>query len=91
MSSELENEEETGIEKRRIAITLDAKLVDELDDYIHQKKKTLPVCLKNKLNRTVIIALIIEGILNDYHKKNENSNLELLFSFWKDLYLTEDI
>ena len=43
MSNELENEEETGIEKRKIAITLDAKLVDELDEFIHQKKEN-PAC-----------------------------------------------
>lgn len=71
-------------EKEIINIYFDLDLVNNLDDFIHNTRKQLPVHKKKKLNRTSVITLILQEVFDEYAKFNNESFLSKLISTWKD-------
>jgi hypothetical protein len=49
-------------EKEMLTIYFEPDLVNDLDDFIHLTKKQLPVHKKKKLNRSIIIQLVLKEI-----------------------------
>lgn len=75
---------ETKKEKEIVNIYFDLDLVNDLDDFIHDTRKQLPIHKKKKLNRTAIITLILREVFNEHAKFKKDSFLSKLISTWKE-------
>lgn len=71
-------------EKEIVNIYFDSDLVNDLDDFIHNTRKQLPIHKKKKLNRTAIVTLILREVFDDYSNLKKDSFLSKLISTWKD-------
>jgi hypothetical protein len=71
-------------EKEMLTIYFEPDLVNDLDDFIHLTKKQLPVHKKKKLNRSIIIQLVLKEIIDEHMRFEKESVLSKLISTWKD-------
>lgn len=71
-------------EKEIVNIYFDLNLVNDLDDFIHNTRKQLPIHKKKKLNRTAIVTLILKEVFDEHAKFKQDSFLSKLISTWKD-------
>lgn len=74
---------DTKKEKEMLTIYFDPDLVDDLDDFIHQTKKQLPVHKKKRLNRSLLIQLVLKEVFDEHTKFEKESFLSRLISTWK--------
>lgn len=72
---EIELELATKQEKQVVTLYFTPDLVDLIDDFIYLAKKRLPVYKKRKLNRTNLVQLILNEVMNDHMKFQEESFL----------------
>jgi hypothetical protein len=70
--------------KEMVSFYCDLSLVNSLDDYIHLKKRELPVNKKKKLNRTIVFHLVLSAIMDNHEKKQNQSFLNELILKWQD-------
>lgn len=85
MDNKQEKETESTIAtkqtKQVLTLYFTEELVDSLDDFIHLAKKKLPVYKRRKLNRTTLIQLILDEVMEDHAKfQNESFLWKLLLS-----------
>lgn len=71
-------------EKEMVTIYFDLDLVNDIDDFIHQTKKQLPVHKKKRLNRTTLVHLVLKEIMDEHARFKNESFLSKLISTWKD-------
>lgn len=70
----------TKQEKQILTLHFTVGLVDDIDDFIYTAKKELPARRKRKLNRTTLLQLILEEVMDDFSKFREDSFLWKLIS-----------
>ena len=67
--------------KQVLTLYFTENLVDSLDDFIHLARKELPIYKRRKLNRTALIQLILDEVMEDYAKfQNESFLWKLLLN-----------
>jgi len=89
MNNKLEGKEiklefATKQEKQVLTLYFTTELVDSIDDFIHLAKKQLPAYKKRKLNRTNLIQLILDEVMQDHAKFQGESFV------WKLLLTSKD-
>lgn len=52
--------------KQVVTLHFTENLVDSLDDLIYQARKEMPIYKRKKLNRTTLVQLVLDEIMNDY-------------------------
>ena len=81
---ETESEVKVKQEKQVLTLYFTTNLVDSIDDFIHLAKKQLPAHKKRKLNRTNLIQLILDEVMQDHAKFQDESFI------WKLLLTSKD-
>jgi uncharacterized protein YqeY len=70
-------------EKEIVTHYLDKNLVDLIADFIHETRKELPTAKRKKLNRTLVISLIMNEVMIEYSQFKDESFLARLIKKWK--------
>lgn len=74
MNSKQEKEiESTKQTKQVLTIYFTEELIDSLDDLIHTARKEMPAYKRRKLNRTVLLQLLLDEIMTDYSRYQKRS------------------
>ena len=76
--------EKLVIQKDVLTLYFDPKLVNQIDEFIHQNKKNLPPNKRRKLNRTTIISKILKESFDEWAKFGHSSQLSRLLAEWID-------
>jgi Glu-tRNA(Gln) amidotransferase subunit E-like FAD-binding protein len=71
-------------EKEIVTHYLDKSLVDLIADFIHETRKELPTAKRKKLNRTLVISLIMNEVMTEYSQFKDESFLARLIKKWKN-------
>jgi hypothetical protein len=87
MDNKKEDKETIATKQTKQVLTLyfTENLVDSLDDLIHSARKKMPAYKRRKLNRTTLIQTILDEVMDDYAKFQEESFV------WKLLLNTKDV
>jgi hypothetical protein len=70
-------------EKELVTHYLDKNLVDLIADFIHETRKELPTAKRKKLNRTLVISLIMNEVMTEHSQFKDESFLARLIKKWK--------
>lgn len=70
--------------KELLSFYVDVNLVNDLDDFIHNTKKVLPIRIKKKLSRTSTVNLVLRALLNDYLNSANDRLIYRLIIDWKN-------
>jgi hypothetical protein len=65
-------------EKELVTHYLDKNLVDLIADFIHETRKELPVGKRKRLNRTLVISLIMNEVMTEHSQFKDESFLARL-------------
>lgn len=84
MNKEGSTNKESAQVREVLTIYFNVDLVNQVDDFIHQNKKNLPISKRKRLSRTTIIGLVLQNAFDDYSKFGHNSELWNIFSKWLD-------
>lgn len=71
--SKIESTLSTKQPKQVLTLCFTENLVDSLDDFIYLARKELPIYKRRKLNRTTLIQLILNEVIEDYEKFQKES------------------
>jgi uncharacterized protein YqeY len=71
-------------EKEIVTHYLDKSLVDLIADFIHETRKELPTAKRKKLNRTLVISLIMNEVMTEHSRFEDDSFLARLIKKWKN-------
>jgi hypothetical protein len=76
----MNNEQEKKTEQV-LTLYFTENLVDSLDDLIHAARKEMPIYKRRKLNRTTLIQLVLNEIMDNHEKyKSESFVWKLLLN-----------
>lgn len=73
---------ETGAEKNSLNLSLNADLIEKIDEIIFLLKKRSPVYKKRKLNRSKFIEMLLFASIQDYENRHSDSAIQRVSNSW---------
>jgi hypothetical protein len=75
---------EKSVEKEMVTHYFELDLIDDIADFIHQFRKQLPLNKRKKLNRSLILKVVMTEVMKEYKTFGNDSFLSKHFDKWKN-------
>lgn len=74
--------QESGNGKGSLVLSLDADLIDKIDEIIFLLRKQSPSFKKKKLNRSKFFEMLLSVTIQDYENRSEHSTVLRVYNMW---------